>query len=58
MECKKAYFFLEQGFLGAALQPSPGLATGTLVNSTVFLLGITVLLRGDQGLSKLNNVLI
>eukprot|EP00884_Botryococcus_braunii_P004843 jgi/Botrbrau1/1435/Bobra.0063s0126.1 len=35
-----------QNFLQAAVQPSPGLSTGLMVNSTVFVLGITVLLRG------------
>lgn len=37
---------LPQTFLASAASPAPGLATGAAVNSTVYLLGIGVLLRG------------
>ena len=37
---------LLQAALSAAAQPSPGLAVGAAVNSTVYLLGLTVLLAG------------
>jgi hypothetical protein len=37
---------MAQDILVAISQPTPGIASGLLVNSTVFLLGIKILLRG------------
>ena len=37
-----------QSVLAAARTPAPGLSAGLLVNSTVFLLGLQVLLRGER----------
>ncbi len=39
---------LLQSALAAAQTPAPGLPAGLLVNSAVFLLGIQVLLRGEE----------
>ena len=36
-----------QELVHAARQPHPGLTSGLLVNSTVFTLGLSVLLKGD-----------
>ena len=35
-----------QGLASRALQPIPGLAAGVGVNSTVFVLGLSILLKG------------
>ena len=41
-------FAAAQNTLAAAQLPSPGLPAGLLVNSTVFLLGIQILLKGTR----------
>ena len=49
--------WLWQALGESALQPTPGLPAGAAINSTVFLLGIRVLLAGDKLLSGLPVVL-
>ena len=42
---------LLQNLISSASQPHPGLAAGALVNSTVYILGLQILLKGQTAVN-------